>query len=133
MTLPNSNEAVYPFSYLDTVNLVVTSANSDRQLYRAPWPLDMYVELLDVRVTNSLGSGGQIVMWDQDLSNTTPTTVGSAGQALAIFGVGGAAMSGVASATITYEPGPTPRFYGGIAMQASALNAQISATVRIMH
>lgn len=121
-----------PFSYFETYNVVVTSAGMNQQLMRAPWPLDMYVELIAVKTANSLASAGQLVMWDQDLSNTTPTTRGSAGQALAVFEAGAAPFSGQAA---NVDEGahfiPATRFYGGIACQASVINMGVSFTVRI--
>lgn len=128
-----TNKSLYPFSYYETYNLIVTSAGTNVQLARAPWTQGMYFELLDVRVGNQLASAGQVVMWDQDLSNTTPTTRGSAGQALAIYSAGAASASGQAAGITTAEAGPTTRFYAGIAMQASVLNAAVSALVRIQH
>jgi hypothetical protein len=91
----------------------------------------MYFELLDVRVGNQLATGGQVLIWDQDLSNTTPTTRGSAGQAIVVLGANAAAVSGVAAGTTAYTAGPSPRFYAGLAMQASLINTQVSALVRI--
>lgn len=110
-----------------------TSANADRQLMRASWPINMYAELESIRITNSVGSGGQVILWDQDLSNTTPTSRGSAGGYLAIFGVNAAGASAVASTTVEYGGAghaPNPIFYAGIALQASLLNGHISALVR---
>jgi hypothetical protein len=133
------NHQIYPYTYVEEYNLVPTSANADRQLARAPWPLGMYFELLAVRITSQADvSGGQVVMWDQDLSNTTPTTRGSAGGSqVAIFGTNATSTgaSGVSATTIAFggpSGGPTPRFYGGIALQATRLNTHISAEVRIM-
>jgi hypothetical protein len=125
-----------PYTYHDTLQLMPTSASADRQLGRAPWPLNQYWELESLTITNSDGSasGGQIVLWDQDLTNTTPSTRGSAGGYLAAFGVGAAAASGVASTTIVYNQegnAPRPKFYAGIAMQASRLNILVSAKVRV--
>ena len=111
-----------------------TSGNADRQLMRAPWPIGMYAELEAITVTGQIATGGQVILWDQDLSNTTPTTRGSAGGALAIFGVTAAGSSGVASTTVQYGAAghqPNPKFFAGIACQASILNAHISALVRL--
>lgn len=119
-----------PFSYFETYELTVTSASADRQIMRAPWPIDMYAELISVSVSNPLASAGQVVMWDQDLSNSTPTTRGSAGQALAVFSIGGAAFSGQSS-TGTISSPPQTRFYGGIACQASIVNMGLAVTVRL--
>ena len=119
-----------PFSYFETYELTVTSASSDRQLMRAPWPIDMYAELIEVKISNSVGSAGQVVMWDQDLSNSTPTTRGSAGQALVIVAAGAAAFSGQSAAS-NEDPGLATRFYGGCALQATIVNMQIQASFRI--
>ena len=121
-----------PFSYFETYNVVVTSAGMSQQIMRAPWPLDMYAELITVKTSNSIASAGQLVLWDQDLSNTTPTTRGSAGQALQVFEAGAASFSGQAA---NVDEGanviPTTRFYGGIACQASVINMGVSVVVRI--
>lgn len=135
MGLGTNNEFV-PYSWTQEYNLTVTSANSNQQLMRASWPLNLTAKLLSIRITNTTGdaSGGQVVLWDQDLSNTTPATRGSAGGFLAIFGVGAAGASGVAATTIEYGReggGTTPDFNAGIAVQASRLNTHIS--IQVLH
>lgn len=121
-----------PYTYTKTYQTTPTSAGADRQLMRASWPLGMYAELEALTVTGQLATGAQVVLWDQDLSNTTPTTRGSAGGALAIFGVTAGASSGVAGTTVQYggDGRPKPKAYGGFAFQASTLNVQISALIR---
>lgn len=131
-----NNHSFVPYSWTQEYNLSVTSANADRQLMRASWPLNLTARLLSIRITNTTGdaSGGQVVLWDQDLSNTSTTSRGSAGGALAIFGVGAAAASGIAATTVEYGDeagGPTPDFFAGIACQATRINAHIS--IQVLH
>lgn len=121
-----------PYTFTKTYKLEPTSAGQDRQLMRASWPLGMYAELEAITITGQIASAGQVVLWDQDLTNSTPTTRGSAGGALAIFGASAGAASGVGATTVEYggDGRPKPKFYAGIATQASMLNVHISALVR---
>jgi hypothetical protein len=124
-------------SYTETYSVLVLSGASNFQLMRAPWPspVNKMAYLLNVMITpQGGGSGAQVVMWDQDLSNSTPPTRGSAGGAILILGAGASSFSGVATNTTTYstlqmthEP-----FVGGIAMQASQINTLVSARVKIV-
>ena len=126
--------AIKPYEWYEDAQVYATSANTSLQLYRAPWPTGRYVEIIGARISNvGAASGGQVVMWDQDLSNTTPTTVGSAAAPRAIFAYGAAAASGVAASTVEYgrDGTPTPAFFGGIAFQASTINVHVNLKLRI--
>jgi len=130
-----NNHDILPYSWTEEYSLIFTSASADRQIMRCSWPLNISAKLLSARVTQTTGdaSGGQVILWDQDLSNVTPATRGSAGGYLAIFGVvGTVGASGVAATTIEYgNGGPTPDFDAGIAAQATRLNMHIS--VEVLH
>jgi hypothetical protein len=123
-----------PYEWFEDAQVYATSANTSVQLYRAPWPSGRYVEIVGARISNiGAASGGHVVMWDQDLSNTTPTAVGSAALPRAVFGYGAAVASGVGASTVEYgrDGTPNPPFYGGIAFQASTLNVHINLKLRI--
>jgi hypothetical protein len=120
----------YDYGYYDDFEAVVVSAGTNTQIMRAPWPKNQYIRLDSIRVTNTIGSGSQILLWDQDLSNTTPTTRGSAGQALYVLTVGGASFSGQQGTTVT-EQGLDIKFYGGIACQGATVNMNIAVRAQI--
>lgn len=121
-----------PYTYTKTYQTTPTSAGADRQLMRASWPIGMWAELESITITSQIASGGQVVLWDQDLSNTTPTSRGSAGGALAIFGAPAGAVSAVSATTTQFggDGRPKPKAYAGFAFQATQLNLHISALIR---
>lgn len=130
----DSTTGLKPYEWFEDAQLYVTSASTSLQLYRAPWPSGRYVEIVGARISNiGAASGGHVVMWDQDLSNTTPTSVGSAALPRAVFGYGAATVSGVAATTIEYgrDGTPTPAFFGGIALQTTTLNIHVNLKLRI--
>lgn len=122
-----------PFSYEDTYNVRVTSANTTVQLARMPWadPINRVGVLKKVCITNLDGTGAVVHMWDQDQSSTTPSTAGSAGTALVVLGVGASGASGTAGTTAVYGEKDLPqrRFFGGISVQCSKINVDIAATI----
>jgi hypothetical protein len=129
-----STTAVKPYEWYEDAQLYVTSANTSLQLYRAPWPSGRYVEIVGARISNvGAGSGGHVIMWDQDLSNSTPTSVGSAALPRAVFGYGAATASGVAASTIEYgrDGTPSPPFFGGIALQTTSTNVHVDLRLKI--
>ena len=129
-----STTALKPYEWYEDAQIYVTSANTSLQLYRAPWPSGSYVEIVGARISNiGAASGGHVLMWDQDISNTTPTPVGSAALPRAVFAYGAAAASGVAASTVEYgrDGTPNPPFFGGIALQASTLNVHIDVRLKI--
>jgi hypothetical protein len=92
------------------------------------------VEIVGARISNiGATSGGHVVMWDQDISNSTATAVGSAGAPRAVFGYGAATVSGVAASTVEYgrDGTPNPPFYAGIAFQVSTLNVHVDLKLKI--
>jgi len=124
-------------SYSETYSFIVLSANTNFQLARSPWPapVNKKMVLQKLSVTNTLPSslGGQIVIWDQDLSNSTPPTRGSAGGAILTVGVQAGSVSGVTATTmlISETQCPEESFIGGLAMQSTLVNTTVSATFRI--
>lgn len=122
-----------PFCFPDEYNVRITSANSNFQVARAPWPdpVNKYFVLKTVHVTNLDGAATAVHLWDQDLSNTTPATAGSAGTALVVLEGAASAASGVAGATTRYENLPPRKFFAGIAAQASRINVHIAVEVDV--
>jgi hypothetical protein len=122
-----------PFTWSDTYNVRVTSANSTFQLARMPWadPVNRVGILRKVAVTNLDGTAAVVHMWDQDQSSTTPTTAGSAGTALVVLGVGAAGASGTSATTAVYgeKDLPARAFLGGISLQCSKINVDVAATI----
>lgn len=125
-----------PFTWRDTYSVTVTSANSTFQLARMPWadPVNKMGRLKKVAISNLDGAGVTVHMWDQDQSNSTPTTRGSAGTALVVLGVAGAGASGVGAATVLFgeKDLPATAFNGGISLQATRINVQISAEIEFV-
>ena len=123
-----------PFTWEDTYNVRVTSANTTFQLARMPWadPVNKKGRLKKVAITNLDGAGVTVHMWDQDQSSSTPATRGSAGTALVVLGVTGAAASGLGGTTTVFgeKDLPAEEFLGGISLQATRINVAISATIR---
>lgn len=76
MTHGNEVQA-FGFSKAETV--VVTSANTATQLMRIPWPdpYNMKARIKKILVSNVDVSGAQLLIWDADLSNSTPLTRGT--------------------------------------------------------
>jgi len=125
-------------SYTEDYTLNILSANTSYQLARAPWPspINKKMQLLQINVTPTVGTGlgSQVVIWDQDLSNSTPPTRGSAGGAILTIGATGSAVSGTATATTALSEIQTVEhtFIAGVAMQATTVNVNVAATLKII-
>ena len=122
-----------PFSWEDSYNVRVTSANTTVQLARMPWadPVNRVGVLKKVCITNLDGAAAVVHMWDQDQTSTTPTTAGSAGTALVVLGVAASGASGAAGTTVVFGEKDLPqrRFLGGISLQCSRINVDVAATI----
>jgi hypothetical protein len=125
-----------PFTWRDSYNVRVTSANATFQLARMPWadPINKYGRLKKVVLTNLDGAGATVHMWDQDQSSSTPATRGSAGTALVVLGVGAGAASGVGATTAVFgeKDLPAEPFQGGISLQATRINVHVSAEIEFV-
>lgn len=110
-------------------SLLVISGGSAFQVCVAPYPKNMCLELVSARISNLNGAAAQCVIWDQDLSGaSTVTSVGSAGNGRAYFGVG-AGLSGVAVTTAEFGAagdGVNPKFYAGVVAQTSVPSMHIA-------
>ena len=111
------------FSFKKGYSIPIPSGSSNVQLVRMPWqtPVQKPGIITKVLISNPVGTAGTLSLWDQDLSNTTPPTRGSAGQAVLSFGFSASGASGVAQATTSYtrEQIPEIQFVGGIASQST--------------
>jgi hypothetical protein len=125
-------------SYTEDYFVNVTSASSNFQLARAPWPspVNKKLQLLQITMSPTAGtaSGSQVVFWDQDLSNSTPPTRGSAGGAMLILGCTASANSGATTVTTVFSEHQTPemQFNAGCAIQSSTLNNSIAAVFKVI-
>jgi len=125
-------------SYTEDYSINILSANTSMQLARAPWPspVNKKMQLLQINVTPTAGTalGSAVVLWDQDLSNSTPPTRGSAGGAILTFGATGSAASGTASITSSLSEIQTVehQFIAGVAIQATTINVNVAATFKII-
>ena len=112
-----------PFSYTLGYTKLITSGAVSTQLVRMPWqtPVQKPGYVRKVSVTNPVGIAGTLSIWDQDLSNTTPPTAGSAGAAIYTLEAGASASSGVASKTTLYTADHLADipFVGGLACQST--------------
>lgn len=128
-----------PFSYIVPKTKLITSGNVDTLITRAPWPngANRYYVLRKATAVNStLSGGGAIVLWDQDLSSTTPAGRGSGASPLYSIPVTGAIISGIgsnAASTATrvgLETAPRIAFYAGITAQGP-INSQIALELEV--
>jgi hypothetical protein len=112
-----------PFSYTLGYSVRIPSGATSQQLVRMPWqtPVQKPGYVRKVAVTNPVGTAGVLNIWDQDLSNTTPPTAGSAGAAIYSLEIGASASSGVASKTTLYTVDNLADipFIGGLATQST--------------
>jgi len=112
-----------PFAYTLGYSKFIPSGAVATQLVRMPWqtPVQKPGYVRKVMVTSSWGTGGTLNIWDQDLSNTTPPTAGSAGAAIYSLEITTSALSGVASKTTLYGTDQLVDvpFIGGLACQSS--------------
>lgn len=123
------NEAVYrkPFSWRKGYYSIVASGNVDTQLVRMPWasPANRRGLLRKVMITNRAGVGGILSIWDQDLSNSTPPTAGSAGGAIfpLAFGASGS------TTTFTADQLAEIPFNAGVAFQGGSYGITVNGEV----
>jgi hypothetical protein len=140
------SDDVEPLSYRQTRGIWLTSANSNFQLVRAPWPApsNKKLQIEKLVITNTNGAPALVHLWDQDLSNTTTVGRGSGsiGGSLLAYGVGGAAgttttasgtvqvssASGVGGTTLLVnDTSQTAEYFGaGIAAMSTAINVFLS-------
>ena len=136
----NRAHLAYPFGYTVPKNVRITSANSNFQLTIAPWMAEPFGKTLiieDIEIANLNGGAGTLHLWDQDLTNSgAPSPRGSAGTALISIGFAAANASGVGASqtNVSFNDGSLEarEFRAGIAMQASVLNVQVMANIRIV-
>lgn len=125
-------------SYVETYHVDFTSAASTFMVARAPWasPVGKKFQLVSIVATNrnQNGLGSEVTLWDQDLSNSTPPTAGSAGAALVRFGVaaGGTSGAGSTTATLSTDICPPREFVGAITGQSAQLNVHLAVTVKVI-
>lgn len=118
-----------PFGYVQAHVKIISSGNTDTQIARMPWqtPVSKPGILRKVILTNASSVGGYVKLWDEDASNATPPTTGSAGAALFSLYV---SASGAGATTIyTEENLPEYYFIGGINSQASTYGVTVMAEV----
>lgn len=95
---------IEPFSYRQRHQKTIASGSSTNQIARMPWqsPVQRTGKIKRLAVSNPVGTAGYLSIWDQDNSNTTPPTTGSAGDALLLLEIGASGASGVAVKTTVY-------------------------------
>ena len=123
-----------PFSYRLTHTASIASGSVSTQIARMPWqsPVNKPGRLKKLAVTNTIfGAAGTISIWDQDLSNTTPPTAGSAGGAILALEITAVAASGVGSKTVFYAENDLPEveFIGGLAAQSTLPGVKVLAEI----
>lgn len=129
---------VEPLSYRQVYHVWITSANTNFQLARSPWPTpsNKKLQIEKILVTNMNGGATTVHIWDQDLSNTTTVGRGSGsiGGSLLSVGAGAANSSGVGGTTITIPDNDCPAEYfgAGIAVMSTQINTFVSAEVDIV-
>lgn len=113
----------YPFSFKQGYSVRIASGSTSTQLVRMPWqtPVQKPGVITKIVINNPVGTAGVLNIWDQDLSNTTPPTAGSAGAALLPLEFGASAASGTATKTTVYTVDQLPniQFIGGIVCQST--------------
>ena len=113
-----------PFAYTIGYSKFIPSGAVSTQLVRMPWqtPVQKPGYARKVSITTKQGIGGTLDIWDQDLSNTTPPTAGSAGAAIYSLEITTSAASGVASKTTLYTTDQLADipFIGGLACVSSS-------------
>lgn len=111
------------FGYTIGYSVRIPSGAVNQQLVRMPWqtPVQKPGYLRKVMITNPVGTAGILNIWDQDLSNTTPPTAGSAGGAIYALEFELSGASGAASKTTTYTQDVLAEIpiIGGLATQGS--------------
>jgi hypothetical protein len=111
------------FSWKKGYSVRIASGAVTTQLVRMPWapPVQQPGVLRKVLISNPVGLAGTLAIWDQDQSNTTPPTAGSAGAALIPLEFGASALSGSASKTTVYTADQLPeiKFVAGMSAQST--------------
>lgn len=123
-----------PFSYRLGHKSSIASGSVSTQIARMPWqsPVNKKGIVKKIAVTNTIfGSAGILRIWDQDLSNTTPPTAGSAGDAIYTLEISPVAASGVGSKTVFYAENDLPEidFIGGLACQSTLPGVSVLAEI----
>ena len=123
-----------PFSYREGARATIASGAVSTQVARMPWqsPVNKPGIIKKLAVTNRIfGQAGTLSIWDQDLSNTTPPTAGSAGDAIYSLEIAAVAASGVGAKTTFYSENDLPeiQFIGGIAAQSSLPGVTVLAEI----
>jgi len=123
-----------PFSYRETDYAIIASGAVSTQVARMPWqsPVNKPGIIKKIAVTNRVfGQAGTLSVWDQDLTNTTPPTAGSAGAAIYSLEIGSVAASGVGSKTTFYSENDLPevQFIAGVAVQSSLPGVTVIAEI----
>lgn len=121
--MPNTIFTRKAFSFKKGYSVRIASGAVSTQLVRMPWqvPVQKPGVLRKVLISNQFATAGTLAIWDQDLSNTTPPTAGSAGAALLPLGFGASTVSGSAFQTTVYTADQLPeiQFYAGMATQST--------------
>jgi hypothetical protein len=123
----------HPFNFKQGYSVKIASGAVSTQLVRMPWqtPVQKPGVLRKIMIHNPVGTAGRLDIWDQDLSNTTPPTAGSAGASLFPLEFGASGASGVANKTTSYtaEQIPEVPFIGGVASQSTLPGVTINVEV----
>lgn len=114
-----------------TASLLVPTANTNTQLMLVNWKKGRKVKLKKVIISNRSANRGRVVIWDQDLSDSSVPATGSATAPLLELGVDAVATAGIGSATAKYAEYELPsiEFQAGIALQVSEANMFIAVEV----
>lgn len=122
-----------PFTYRQRHQKTIASGSSTNQIARMPWqtPVQRVGKIKRLAVSNPVGTAGYLSIWDQDNSNTTPPTTGSAGDALLLLEIGASAASGVAVKTTVYAENDLMDrvFVAGINAQSTLPGVKVMAEV----
>ncbi len=133
--MPNRQDIMEPFTQEQYANILVSGASTDFQLWTAPWasPGLKVGYIKNLAITNTVGAGMEVRIYDRDLASTTPTSRGSGsfGGALMVVGVAAAGTSGVGVTTVFDNTLPSEIFQAGVVVQCSQTNAHIMATMGV--
>lgn len=115
--------------------LTAITATSGAMVARAPWPspVNKYFVLRKLVVTvnaANLTSGGTMPVWDQDVSNSTPVSRGSAGGPLLVVPlVPSVPLSGITQASLAVldiDACPQEMFQAGITVAPNVSGCTVS-------
>jgi len=112
-----------PYAETEVVSATIASAATNTQIAKMPWPNPAAGKgsLHKIYVSNSQATAAVVVLWDQDLSDATPTARGSA--AAPLFRINVPASSDV---MVPSDRLPEVWFQAGIAAQSSQVSCFIS-------